>query len=73
MVYDFNVSVDAERMLAMYRGDVRYLLVYSTAGLKLQLPLSNFRPYVDEQGLHGRFRVEVDQNNKIQTLQKLGD
>ncbi len=72
MVYDFTVSVSAERLLAMYRGDARYLIVWSKEGLKLQLPLSNFRPFVTDEGLVGKFQVSVDQNNKLQSLKKLG-
>lgn len=69
--YEFDVSVAADRLVEMYRGEVRYLIVHSREGLKLQLPLFNFRPYVDEAGLHGRFRVIVNESNKIQSLTKL--
>ena len=61
----------ADRLLAMYRGDVKYLVVRARSGLTLQLPLSNFRPYVSDQGLLGNFRVRVDENNKIETLIRL--
>ena len=73
MDYLFNVSVSAERLLAMYRGQAQHLVVHSHQGLKLQLPLSNFREFVDQDGLHGLYRVTVDENNKLQSLQKLQD
>ncbi len=73
MVYDFHVSVSAERLLAMYSGDARYLIVWSKEGLKLQLPLGNFRPFVTDEGLQGLFQVTVDQDNKLQSLKKLSD
>lgn len=66
--YEFDVNVSADRLLAMYRGEVRYLVVRARNGLKLQLPLSNFRSYVDDSGLHGFFRVTVDAENKLLSL-----
>lgn len=71
MVYEFYVHVSAERLLAMYSGDARYLIVWSSEGLKLQLPLANFRPFVTDGGLKGRFEVTVDQQNKLQSLKKI--
>lgn len=71
MVYDFHVSVSAERLLALYSGDARYLIVWSREGLKLQLPLGNFRPFVTEEGLFGWFQVTVDEHNKLQSLKRL--
>ena len=72
MVYDFSVNISADRLLAMYRGDARYLVVRSSEGLTLRLPLSNFRPYVSDEGLQGLFQVVVDERNRIRSLQKLG-
>ena len=69
--YEFSVTVSADRLLAMYRGDVHYLVVRARNGLTLQLPLSNFRQYVDENGLSGLFRVTVDEHNKIKHLTRL--
>ncbi len=69
--YEFAVSVSADRLLAMYRGEVKYLVVRARNGLNLQLPLSNFRPYVTEEGLSGYFRVIVDQNNRLESLTRL--
>ena len=69
--YEFGVRVSADRLLAMYRGDVQFLVVRDRNGLKLQLPLVNFRPYVDSAGLHGYYRVIVDERNKIESLTRL--
>lgn len=71
MIYDFNVNISADRLLAMYRGNALYLVVRSRQGLTLQLPLANFRPYVGPDGLQGHFKVKVDGKNRIQVLERL--
>ncbi|MCP3689541.1 MAG: DUF2835 domain-containing protein [Gammaproteobacteria bacterium] len=71
-VYEFHLSVSAEKLQRVYRGSAQYLLVYTDGGLKLQLPALNFRPFVTARGLHGHYQVRVDRDNKIQHLKQIG-
>ncbi len=70
--FDFSLSISAERIQRVYRGDAKYLLVHTDEGLKLQLPALNFRPFVTDQGIHGRYRVRIDRHNKILDLKQMG-
>lgn len=69
--FEFNLALSAQKIEAIYEGQARYIVVESDQGLKLQLPATNFRGYVTDAGIHGRFQVEIDDHNKILTLRKL--
>jgi len=69
--FEFTLALSAAEIESIYRGQARYILVESKQGLKLQLPAVNFRNYVTSDGIRGRFKVEIDANNKILSLRKL--
>ncbi|TDJ30418.1 MAG: DUF2835 family protein [Gammaproteobacteria bacterium] len=52
-------------------GQAKYLLVVTDDGLKLQFPIGNFRAFVSEQGIQGRFRAETDERHRLLKLEKL--
>lgn len=57
--------LSSDRTEAIYQGGVRYIVVRTDDGLKLQLPASNFRRFVGLNGINGRFSVRIDEQNKI--------
>ena len=63
--FKFNLKLCAEKVQHIYSGQARYILVYTDDGISLQLPASNFQRYVNDQGIQGRFEVEVNDNNRI--------
>lgn len=67
----FSIALSAQKTHSIYEGQARYILVEADDGLKLQLPAVNFRRWVGDDGIHGRFRVSIDAANKIVELQKL--
>lgn len=69
--FEFSLALSARRTETIYRGDARYIVVESEQGPKLQLPAGNFRAYVDADGIHGRFRVRIDDGNRILSLERL--
>ena len=69
--FEFDMALSALELRSIYEGQARYILVVSDEGLKLQLPAVNFRNFVASDGIHGRFRVIIDANNKIRELRKL--
>ena len=69
--FEFNMSLSFAKTESIYQGQARYIMVESDQGLKLQLPAINFRQYVTELGINGRFRVVIDNNNKIIELAKI--
>ena len=69
--YEFSMALSAAKLEAIYRGNARYILVESLEGLKLQLPAINFRGFVGRDGIHGRFRVRIDDDNRILALDRV--
>ncbi|MCP4433557.1 MAG: DUF2835 domain-containing protein [Gammaproteobacteria bacterium] len=63
--FEFNINLSADKTHRIYQGQARYILVYTDNGTSLQLPAINFQRYVTEQGIQGRFEVEIDDRNKI--------
>lgn len=70
-IFNFNLSLSVEKTRTIYQGQVKYILVYTDEGLKVQLPAASFRTYVSEQGIHGRFRAETDDSNRLTRLQRI--
>lgn len=68
--FEFSINLSAEKTERIYQGQVRYILVYTDDGASLQLPAQNFRTYVTDKGINGRFIVETDNNNKLTRLRK---
>jgi len=68
--YVFAMGLSAYKLEDYYRGNVKNVLVTTLEGLRLQLPLDVFRPYVTNSGIHGAFTVIVDENNKLIRIEK---
>ena len=69
--FEFYMALSAARTQAIYQGQARYILVESDRGVKLQLPAVNFRRYVADDGIRGRFAVRIDTDNRIIDLRRL--
>jgi len=69
--FEFTMALSAQKTRAIYAGQARFILVETDQGMKLQLPAANFLDYVGADGIQGRFRVGIDDDNKILTLQRL--
>ena len=69
--YKFSMSLSADKTHSIYQGQARFILVESDHGLKLQLPAINFRQYVADDGIHGRFAVQIDSENRIVELRRI--
>jgi len=66
--FEFSINLSADKTQRIYQGQARFILVYTDDGMSLQLPANNFRQYVTEGGIQGRFQVEIDDKNKILQL-----
>ena len=69
--FDFTMGLSAFKLKEFYRGNVKNLLVTTREGLRLQLPVDVFRPYVTHHGIQGAFTVYVDDDNKLIRIEKI--
>ena len=69
--FEFSISLSKRKTEQIYQGQAKYLMVFTDDGLKLQFPISNFRQFVSEQGIQGRFRAETDEKHRLLKLHKV--
>ena len=66
----FSVSISADEWLATYNGSISNVVVRSTRGIRISIPIRNFIPYVTYSGIQGTFEVTCFEN-RIIDLKKL--
>jgi len=69
--YEFPLSISSEQCLAYYRGTVRHVIARSASGQTVQFPASLLQRFVTQEGIHGRFQLLCDENNKCIELRRL--
>lgn len=67
-VHYFSVEMTYAKCEDLYRQHIKFLLVTSTEGKRIQLPKANLQKFITPLGLHGNFQLLVDRNNKIISL-----
>lgn len=68
----FSLYLDPNQCEAYYAGRVRYVQVTSDDGRHVRFPASAILPYIDHNGVQGRFVLQLDENNKLIALQRTG-
>lgn len=71
--YRFRLAISAEEYLAYYQGAANQVVTSLANGQKLQFPADNLRSFVTREGVHGVFVLRVDANNKLQSIERVGD
>ena len=66
------MGLSEHKLKSYYRGNVQNVVVTTNEGLRLQLPISVFRPYITNSGIQGIFIVYVDDDNKMIRVEKVG-
>lgn len=67
--FDVNISyLDCEKL---YQPGLPSCLMYAISGEKVKLPTANLRPFVTKTGIKGRFRLLIDNNNKLKSFEKI--
>ncbi len=66
-----SVSLSAEKYLEYYRGYATGVIAYDTWGRRVQIPANILQPFLAHDGIHGRFRVSFDSDNKFQSIERV--
>lgn len=56
-----------------YRQGIQHIVVTTDQGLRVQLPLRRFTPFISAVGIRGRFQLTLDEQNRFLSMQKLAD
>lgn len=68
---EFELALPTQELLRHYRGEAHALVVRSSDGRTLQLPVSALRRFVTCAGLWGRFAVEYDAARRLHSVRRL--
>lgn len=69
--YLFSVNMSYAQCQDLYVPHVKYLVVQSSIGKRIQLPKQNMQKFVTPIGIKGNFALIVDENNKIIEINRL--
>lgn len=70
--YLFSFSMTYKEFTEIYYGGgAKQLVVTSTNGTRVALPAGRMVPFVDASGVHGLFKLTVDQNHKFVALERI--
>lgn len=69
--YCFQFQVSREDYLRFYKGTASVIIARTDDGTRVQFPASAMREYVSADGIHGRFRLRTDDNNKLLSLERI--
>ena len=69
--YYFTLSLKYDLCERLYLPNINTVVMTSEDGKRIQLPVHNLRPHVSPFGIKGRFRLIIDENNKIKTFEKI--
>lgn len=67
----FTLSVEYEICEQLYVPGNNTVIMTADNGKRIQLPVINLRPHVSPIGINGKFRLTVDENNKLQSFDKI--
>lgn len=69
--YELSISASYAQCEQLYQIANNTVVVQTTTGLSIQLPTKNLRPFVTPVGIHGRFRLIINKQNKIHSLTRI--
>ena len=66
-----NISIPADRYVALYSGAVRDVQAVTIEGLRIRFPGKILQRFLTHDGVHGRFVIRFDDNNKFMAIEKI--
>ncbi|MCK0526552.1 MULTISPECIES: DUF2835 family protein [unclassified Anaerobiospirillum] len=69
--YHFNLNIDPEELMRLYRGSVHRLRARSLEGVVVDLDANHLRSFTTRSGIQGRFRLVVTAQNKFIRLERI--
>lgn len=61
---ELTLHISAERFLNFYRGAAQTILARARDGRSVSFPCNLVQPFVQHDGIHGNFVLELDANNR---------
>ena len=71
-IYKFSLNISADEIKLYYSGQRKYVHITGVNGQSIQFPAHNLRQFVSRDGVHGKFEMKVDDNNKLIDILRVG-
>lgn len=69
--YRFSIHLSQQQFLRYYQGAAASIQVTSECGKRLRFPAARLRPFLTQNGIQGRFQLNVNSENRFLDLVKL--
>ncbi len=69
----FFLNLTADRYLGHYQGHAKNVSVVAEDGRRIEFPANALRPFVTKSGVQGRFELLIDDDNRLQRLDRLSN
>lgn len=69
--YVVELSIPADELLRYYRGTASVVMARDEYGRRVRFPAAALRPFVTRAGVHGRFALEVDGDDRLTGIRRL--
>ena len=67
----FSLKLKYDECECLYQPGVNTVVMTADNGKRIQLPVKNLRPHVSPIGIHGRYRLIIDDDNKFKHFEKM--
>ncbi len=67
----FSLSISSQQYQQYYAGQAKNVVVIADNGKRLKFPAKILQKLVTHDGIHGRFRIEFDQQHKFKQIVRL--
>ncbi len=71
MEFFFSLSLSFDDFLPYYQGLAKRVEVRESQGRVLHINAYHFKPFLTPDGIHGRFKILIDENGRLQNIARL--
>ncbi|MEM9622470.1 MAG: DUF2835 family protein [Pseudomonadota bacterium] len=68
--FTIDMRLNRTQLEAFYAGQVSHVWVRDVNGVRLQFPLQHLRPFIDHNGVRGRFTLQVKPDNSLLSIKR---
>lgn len=61
----FSINMSYQKCSELYLDHIKNVVVTSQCGKRIQIPKINLKPFLKHNGIVGKFKLKLDENNKI--------
>jgi len=72
-LFYFRLNITYQSFELLYRTPNTVVKVREEGGKMIQIPAMRIVPFFTQLGVRGRFELTLDENNKFQHLQRVGE